>query len=123
MKLSDAVVAVAVSVSVAWSFQTAPRDVPRERVGTSSLSGIVTTADAAHRPLAWASVTLTGEALISPQQAVTDDDGRFRFEGLRGGLYALSASKPAYLSVQFGASRPQRQGTSIQLTDGENRAD
>jgi hypothetical protein len=45
--------------------------------------------------------------------------GRFTFNALPEGRYGLSASKPGHLNTIYGARRPGRPGTPIQLADGQ----
>ena len=93
-----------------------------KRVAQSSLVGAVTTSGPSPRPLRLARVTVTGGSLVSPRIAITDDDGRFIVDGLPAGQYSLAADKPAYLKMNYGASRPSRQGTSVVLADGQQRS-
>ena len=50
---------------------------------------------------------------------VTDDAGQFTVDALAPGQFALSASKPAYLTMNYGATKPERQGTSVALVAGQ----
>jgi hypothetical protein len=101
------------------SAQTPTRELQRPRSGTSSIAGIVTRADGPKAPLRRARVTVSGSTLTAPRIDTTDDSGRFDIGGLPAGEYSVSASKPAYLAMNFGATRPKRQGTSVVLGDGQ----
>ena len=103
--------------------QQPPRGSPTETPGTASIGGVVTSADAPKQPLRYATVTLKSGALVSPRVTQTDDAGRFLFGGLGPGLYSLDAEKPAYVGMNYGATRPRRQGTSIRLADGQTVTD
>jgi len=98
------------------------RDMRVERVGTGLLAGIVTDAAQPARPLRNAMVTLNSDAFIGPRLATTDDNGRFEFGRLPEGRYTLVATKAAYLTIQYGASKPRRSGTSVVLADGQRVA-
>ena len=91
-------------------------------VGTSVIAGIVTTAGDRSQPVRRAKVTLAGGA-GGGRLVITDDTGRFEFAGLPSGRYTLRAEKPAYLTMWYGATRPDRPGTSIQLAEGQRMAD
>ena len=50
---------------------------------------------------------------------MTDPEGRYEFAELPAGKFSLSASKPGYVSLQYGQRRPYEGGTSIALNVGE----
>ena len=89
-----------------------------QNAGTT-VSGQVVSAEVRPQPVRRAIVTLTGGAIPSGLSAVTDDEGRFKFVDLEVGRYTLSATKPGYLTVAYGASRPGRPGTSLVLASGQ----
>jgi len=64
-------------------------------------------------------VTLSGAELRGGRSAITDDTGRFSFTSLPAGRFTLTASKAGYVDITYGAKRPGRPGTPIQLADGE----
>jgi hypothetical protein len=64
-------------------------------------------------------VTLAGQELRGNRTALTDDQGRFTFQVLPAGRFTLTASKPGHVNVSYGAKRPGRPGTPIQLGDGQ----
>lgn len=98
------------------------RDARREIVGTASIAGTVTGTDAAKAPLQRARVTVTGGSLISPRVTGTDDSGRFMMGGLAAGQYTISAEKPGYLKMNYGAAQPARLGTPVVLSEGKQAA-
>jgi hypothetical protein len=85
---------------------------------TATIAGVVVSTDAAAPPIRGAVVTLSGGDIVANLGAITDDRGRFAFRQLRPGRYSLSASKPAYLTTAYGATRPGRPGTSIAVGAG-----
>jgi protocatechuate 3,4-dioxygenase beta subunit len=87
--------------------------------GKGSISGVVTVAGSG-QPARRARVTLsgTGEAGGS-RTTLSDDQGRFAFNALPAARFTLSASKTGHLAAQYGQRRPGRQGTPIQLADGQ----
>jgi uncharacterized protein (DUF2141 family) len=84
------------------------------------LSGIVVTTDAVPQPVGRAIVSLAGNDRALGHHTITDDEGRFEFTALPAGRYTLSASRPSYVSIEYGASRPGRQGTPISLEPGQH---
>ena len=89
--------------------------------GTASLSGRVMTSDEVGTPVRGATVALTEVAGRTPSQtADSDDSGTFVFASLPAGRYDISAIKPGYLKSSYGATRPERAGTPVALTDGQH---
>jgi protocatechuate 3,4-dioxygenase beta subunit len=112
------------TVSVEHDGQPGTRDAGQAPpVGSAVITGVVTTAGDRAQPVRRASVTLTGGGLGSGRLAITDETGRFEFLRLAPGRYSLSATKPAYLTTSYGAARPERPGTPIELTAGQRMTD
>jgi hypothetical protein len=91
----------------------------RTPTGTAAIAGVVVAADASAQPMRHATVTLNGGGLRNPKQTVTDSAGRFLLADLPAASYSLSASKPAYVSIPYGAKQPGQPTTQIVLTDGQ----
>ena len=93
------------------------------RTGTAHIRGRVIAADSA-AGLRRAQVRISG-AEVGSRLALTDQTGHFAFEGLPAGRVILSASKPGFVSIQYGQTRPFESGTPIELADGQllDRAD
>jgi hypothetical protein len=90
------------------------RDTPAARIGgNGEISGTVISDDLPPRPIRRALVTLSGEG--TARSVVTDDDGRFVVSRLPQGRFTVTARKAAYLPAAYGALRPGRPGTAIQL--------
>ncbi len=70
-------------------------------------------------PVRRAQVTLSGQELRGNRTALTDDQGRFVFQVLPAGRFNLSVNKAGHVTTSFGAKRPGRPGTPIQLADGQ----
>ena len=87
-------------------------------VGTGEISGVVVLLGAG-TPVRRAQVTLSGQELRGNRFTVTDDQGRFAFPVLPAGRFNLQVNKPGHVSVSYGAKRPGRPGTPIQLADGQ----
>jgi carboxypeptidase family protein len=100
--------------------QTQPaRDAQQQTtVGTGTISGAVVT-EGAGTPVRRARVTLTGGEIRTPRSVVTNDDGQFGFVALPAGRYTMTASKAGFVNITYGAKRPGRPGTPIQLADGQ----
>jgi hypothetical protein len=90
--------------------------------GTGAISGrVVTTTDPA-TPLARALVTISGALLTPGRTTITDDEGRFAFQTLPSGSFTIVAARPPYVKTAFGAKRPGRPGTPIDLAAGQQLA-
>lgn len=99
-----------------------PRDNLRRAVtGTSTITGVVLSAEAQARPLRRARVMISGSELDLSRSTITTDDGRFTFDALPAGRYTVSVSKDGYASLAFGAVRPDRPGQLVTLRAGEVR--
>lgn len=114
----------AITVSLTLSAQVAP---PRDSrpgpatpppAGTAVVTGTVTMAGTG-QPARKTRVTISGTEIRGSRSATTDDQGRFSFTALPAGRYSLNANRPGYLSIAYGARQPGRQGTQIQLSDGQ----
>jgi hypothetical protein len=91
------------------------RDAPAPTVdGRSAITGVVVTDEPVPKPVRRATVTISGP-LPASRSAITDDDGRFLFEGLVTGRFKISATKAAFLPAALGATRPGRPGTAVPL--------
>ena len=87
-------------------------------VGTGEISGVVVVLGSGS-PVRRAQVTLSGQELRGNRTALTDDQGRFVFHVLPAGRFNLTVNKAGHVSVSYGAKRPGRPGTPIQLADGQ----
>lgn len=99
---------------------TPPRDTrPASAAATGSITGVVVTDEAPPRPLRRARVALGGPSLELPRVVITRDNGAFAFDALPPGRFTLTVNKEAYVPGAYGASRPGRPGTGIQLDAGQ----
>ena len=99
--------------------QAQQRDTPAiVATGTGSIAGRIVSDDATPRPVRRAIVTITGD-LPAARSAITDDEGRFVFGSVPAGRFGINAAKAAYLPASYGALRPGRLGTQLQLAQGE----
>jgi Carboxypeptidase regulatory-like domain len=88
------------------------------QAATGILGGVVSGPDA--QPMRRVVVTLTSAALPAPRVAMTDDEGRFSFDGLAEGNFNLTAARSGYLTIAYGATRGWRSpGVPIALKAGE----
>jgi hypothetical protein len=72
---------------------------------SGAVSGIVLSADTG-LPIRKGQVRLVSTTPPVTRTAATDAEGRFVLTGVPAGSYAVSASKPGYLEMVLGASRP-----------------
>jgi len=91
--------------------------------GTAVISGRVVTDEERPQPVRRAIVTLTGAGLVPSRGAITDDEGRFRIEGLPEGRFALTATRASFITSAYGAKRPARPGTPIVVSRGATLTD
>jgi protocatechuate 3,4-dioxygenase beta subunit len=97
---------------------------PAPARGTATLSGTVITTAASSLPVRRALVSLTStDAVPGDRQVLTDDNGAFAFSELPAGRYMLTATKPGMVPAAYGAKRPGRPGSAIQIADGQQRGD
>ncbi len=87
--------------------------------GAAALSGTVVTDDSFAAPVRRAIVTISGSGLTPSRSVITDDDGRFAFDGLPAGRFDLSAARPAFITSVYGARRPGGTGKPIAVAAGE----
>ena len=73
------------------------------------------------QPIRKAQVRLSAAATRMSRTTTSDENGRFSFDNLPAGEYAVVASKPGYLDMVFGARRPGPgvPGTAIALQQGQ----
>lgn len=114
--------AIAIAAGIAVRADQA-RDQSRaaSATGTARVDGVVMETD--NRPIRRVIVTLTGSEVPAGRTAISDDDGRFAFDGLPAGRFTISATKPAYIPGEYGAVRPGRAGIPLQLRAGERVTD
>jgi protocatechuate 3,4-dioxygenase beta subunit len=99
--------------------QDVPRDVRVAASRSAAIAGTVVTDDAQPRPVRHARVVLTGPESNGGLTAVTDDAGRFAFEGLAAGRFGVTASKDGWIPSSFGTKKPLGPGMTMALADGE----
>ena len=110
-----------VLLGLMWSSITlarAQRDQVGIVAGTGTISGFVEVAGTSER-LRGAVVTLSSVGRQVNLDALTDGEGRFVFEGVPAGSYGLSARRPSFVSIPYGASRAGRTGLPIVVSDGQ----
>jgi uncharacterized protein (DUF2141 family) len=105
-----------------------PRDTAAQRPplpGSGVIGGTVTTGGTiAPRPLRRAIVSLSGSGMVGARQTVTDETGRFAFDGLPPGRYSLAVEKPGYLTWYSGSRQPGRPPSApIAIVDGQRLLD
>jgi protocatechuate 3,4-dioxygenase beta subunit len=86
-------------------------------IGTGTVSGVITSSGGT--PVRRARVSLNGPELRGGRTTLTNEMGAFEFVALPAGRFTLTASKAGYVDVPYGAKRPGRPGTPIQLGDGQ----
>ena len=90
-----------------------------KRVGSALVAGRVTISESSDTPVRRAIATLSAADGTDSISVVTDNEGRFAFPNVVEGRYTLNVKKPAHLSMNYGAKRPGRPGTTIVLAAGQ----
>jgi hypothetical protein len=90
--------------------------------GTGEISGAVVTTSVPPTPLARVLVTISGKSLTPSRTIITDEQGGFAFRSLPEGSFTIAAARPPYVKTSFGAKRPGRPGTPINLAAGQRVA-
>ena len=98
--------------------QQPARDTQAPTPGTGIISGRVTV-DGTGTPVRRARVALTGTELRGGRSTITNDEGAFTFTALPAGRFSLTASRAGYIDSPYGAKKPGRPGTPIQLAAGQ----
>lgn len=97
---------------------------PPAPTGTGRISGIVTRGDS-KQPLDGALVRVVRwEGGLGRQfpPSQTKADGRFTFENLPAGVYAVTFSAPGFVTLEWGQSRPQETPRRVELSEGQQAA-
>ena len=84
--------------------------------GTGVIAGKVVAADTG-RPLKRARVVISGGG--RPHVASTDEQGRYRVDGLPAASYTVTAAKSGFVDGTFGQRRSLRTGSAVELADGQ----
>jgi hypothetical protein len=100
--------------------QTVPARPPRDVRGSARVSGVVAGVDGV--PLEGVTLSLMSSAW-KRETSISDARGRFAFAELGADLYRLRAEKAGYLSTEYGALRPDGDGTAIALGEGQRAGD
>ena len=87
-------------------------------VGTATISGRVID-EVTGQPVRRAVLSLAGTDRGARYAMVTGETGAFSFTNLPDGRFGMSANKPGYVGMSYGATRPNRPGTSIVLAAGQ----
>src|SRR5262245_32074446 len=114
MKPLASLLALAVAGVTVIAQQTPPRESSQRAQGTR-VAGIVVNAEDGREPIRRAMVTIDGPSQMSQ---ITDDDGRFVFDGVLAGDYNVTATRAAYLPPAYGARRPGRLSSRLSIAPG-----
>jgi protocatechuate 3,4-dioxygenase beta subunit len=89
--------------------------------GTGSIAGVVRLEDGSNAPARFARVSIRSSTAPGERVALTDSEGRYVVAGLPAGSYQVQVTKPAYLSMYYGARRPVvAQGAPVRVAAGQS---
>jgi hypothetical protein len=95
----------------------AARDAPL-KAGTATIRGRVV-ADVSNAPIGRVDVRIATVDSPNAKSAVTDGNGRYELTNLPAGKFTLQASKPNYVALSYGQTRPRGVGQTIELAEGQ----
>jgi hypothetical protein len=95
----------------------AARDAPL-KAGTATIRGRVV-ADVSNAPIGRVDVRIATVDSPNAKSAVTDGNGRYELTNLPAGKFTLQASKPNYVALSYGQTRPRGVGQPIELAEGQ----
>jgi protocatechuate 3,4-dioxygenase beta subunit len=98
--------------------QVAPQAAPPRPAATGVLRGVVVAADSG-TALRRARVTLNAPGLRETRAVTTDLQGRWEFKNLPAGRFTVAASKPQYVTLEYGQRIPTEVGRPIELSAGQ----
>lgn len=110
-------VMIAGAIAPAFRGQAPPRDAPSTKPTTAILRGRVIAAGT-DIPVRKARVTLTAESGAPIDPTYSDAEGRFEFDSVRPGRYAVSAWKSGYVTARYGARTTWDPHVSLALAAG-----
>jgi hypothetical protein len=93
--------------------------IPRAKtLGTAVVAGVVTLGDDVQTPVRRAVVELVAADRVETLAAITDDKGAYVIERVPAGRYTIRATKPAHITMPYGARRSDGAGTVLVVGDG-----
>ncbi len=118
MRLSVAVVLLALIAPVAAQQQPGLPSPAAATAGKGVIRGVVHAADTA-RPIHRAEVRIQSVGITPPESRsiLTDEKGRYEATGLKAARYSLSASKPGYMTLAYGQLRAREPGRPLTLVE------
>ena len=90
---------------------------PLARTGVSVIRGRIVRAGGA--PLPRVVVRIVGQVGRVARAATTDADGRYEIKDLAADSYTVTASRPGYVTIEYGQRRAFERGTLVKLGEGE----
>jgi hypothetical protein len=110
-------VVLAVAMGTALTAQGTPTGPAPVQAGARLAGRVV--AGSSTQPVRRAIVQVKGSSLARSRSTITDDEGRFAFDGLPAGRFTITASRRAFITASFGSTAPGRPGTPITLEAGQ----
>jgi hypothetical protein len=101
----------AVAGPFAARFEQAREAAVSSAPGLGTIAGVVVLDGQVPRPLRRVTLTLSGGNARAGRQTISDDRGRFVFDGLTAGRYTLIAEKAGFVKTFYGSRRAGRTRT------------
>lgn len=89
----------------------------QQKTGTGRIKGRLLAADT-NTPVRRAQVRISSPDIL-PKTSTTDAEGRYEFRDLPASRFTITATKPGFVTINYGQTRPFEAGKPIELAEGQ----